>query len=73
MQKFLIVYCSKTGNTEKVAQALAQAAPERCDCCGAYLEDGGLLCEKCRKDMKYRINRVRTMEAEEHVEESKRS
>jgi flavodoxin len=33
MQKFLIVYCSKTGNTEKVAQALAQAAPERCDCC----------------------------------------
>lgn len=26
-----------------------------------------------RKDMKRRINRVRTMEAEEHVEESKRS
>lgn len=47
--------------------------PERCDCCGAYLEDGGFLCEKCRKDMKRRINRVRTMEAEEHVEESKRS
>lgn len=47
--------------------------PERCDFCGAYLEDGGLLCEKCRKDMKRRINRVRTMEAEEHVEESKRS
>ena len=25
---------------------------ERCDCCGAYLEDGGLACEECRKDMK---------------------
>lgn len=33
MQKFLIVYCSKTGNTEKVAHALAAAVPERCDCC----------------------------------------
>lgn len=30
--------------------------PEKCDRCGAYLEDGGLLCEKCRKDMKHRIN-----------------
>lgn len=29
---------------------------ERCDCCGAYLEDGGLACEECRKDMKNRIN-----------------
>lgn len=29
---------------------------DRCDICGAYLEDGGLLCEKCREDMKRRIN-----------------
>ena len=29
---------------------------EKCDRCGAYLEDGGILCEKCRKDMKQRIN-----------------
>ena len=29
---------------------------KRCDCCGAYLEDGGLACEECRKDMKNRIN-----------------
>ena len=33
MKKFLIVYCSKTGNTEKVAQALVRAAPERCTLC----------------------------------------
>lgn len=31
--------------------------PERCDRCGAYLEDGGILCEKCRMDMKQRISR----------------
>ena len=29
---------------------------ERCDCCGAYLEGGGLACEECLKDMKHRIN-----------------
>ena len=29
---------------------------ERCDCCGAYLEGGGLVCEECLKDMKHRIN-----------------
>lgn len=29
MQDFLIVYDSKTGNTEKVARALAEAAGER--------------------------------------------
>lgn len=34
---------------------------ERCDRCGAYLEDGGLLCEKCRKDMKHRINHRKQM------------
>lgn len=30
MQDILIVYDSKTGNTEKVAKALAEAAGERC-------------------------------------------
>lgn len=30
--------------------------PERCDCCGAYLEDGGILCEKCRKELMQHIN-----------------
>lgn len=34
---------------------------ERCDCCGAYLEDSGLLCEKCRKDMKRQINHRKHM------------
>ena len=24
---------------------------ERCDCCGAYLEGSGLVCEECQKDM----------------------
>ena len=28
---------------------------ERCDCCGAYLEDDSLVCEECLKDMKHRI------------------
>ncbi len=31
MKDFLIVYSSKTGNTEKVAKALYAAAEERCD------------------------------------------
>ena len=30
MQDILIVYDSKTGNTEKVAKALAESAGERC-------------------------------------------
>lgn len=42
--------------------------PERCDCCGAYLEDGGLLCEKCQKDMKRRINH-RNQKDENRVKE----
>lgn len=35
--------------------------PERCDRCGAYLEDGGNLCEKCQMDMKQRINHRKQM------------
>jgi hypothetical protein len=43
---------------------------DRCDICGAYLEDGGLLCERCREDMNRRIkhrnerneNRVKELE-----------
>lgn len=35
--------------------------PERCDCCGVYLEGGGILCEKCRKNMKRRINHRKQM------------
>ena len=42
--------------------------PERCDCCGMYLKDDGLLCEKCRRDMKFRIKH-RSLINEERVEE----
>lgn len=35
---------------------------ERCDLCGEYLENGGLICEKCRKDMKQRISRRNQMD-----------
>ena len=38
MQDILIVYDSKTGNTEKVAKALAEAAGERC-VLARYLRD----------------------------------
>lgn len=31
MKDFLIVYSSKTGNTEKVAKKFYEAAGERCD------------------------------------------
>jgi hypothetical protein len=46
---------------------------DRCDICGAYLEDGGLLCEKCRKDMKLRISHRKERESERNAEESGRS
>lgn len=46
---------------------------ERCDCCGAYLEAGGLLCERCREDMKRRINHRKERESERNAEKSGRS
>ena len=42
---------------------------ERCDCCGAYLEDVGMVCEECLKDMKHRINR-RNQRNENRAKES---
>ena len=33
MKDFLIVYSSKTGNTEKVAKKFYEVAGERCDLC----------------------------------------
>ncbi len=41
MKDFLIVYSSKTGNTEKVAKAMAAALPERCDLVKAEDFSGG--------------------------------
>lgn len=29
---------------------------ERCDCCGAYLEESGIICEKCRKELMQQIS-----------------
>lgn len=38
---------------------------ERCDRCGAYLIDGGLICEKCRKELKQRSRRSQMYENRE--------
>lgn len=44
--------------------------PERCDCCGAYANNGGLLCEACRKGIMHRIGRRNTADEDKRKGET---